>query len=608
MTADDFRRTLVWWLVLGILAGVVAVVYVTSVSSFHAIIDRTNSSYDFVIVGAGTAGSVLASRLTEDSDVKVLLLEAGGEETRDPNLHVPLLSSLQKNPDFEWMYYTVPQKYAAMGMNDRTLRIQRGRALGGTSILNNMLYLRGSKRGYDEWEKAGCRGWGFRDVIPYFLKSEDNEGDNFKPSAYHAAKGPLMVTPVSSPHPPLDDTFKQAAQQLGYKDMDCNGKESLGYCGAQATTKKGVRVSTSNAFLRPAMARQNLHVALFAHVTKVLISNGKAVGVEFLRNGRREIAGATQEVILSAGPVATPQILILSGVGPKDLLSDLKVAPQSIIPVGENLFDGLMVPMRVFINESFTITPARSTSVISRMKYKVSGAGYLPMPAGMFGHIFASSEEGSETPDLLISGMATLPEAWEGFDWNLKPNILKEMTENSDNNEEGMILMVQLLTPTSVGRVTLKSTNPFEHPTIDPHYLEDPADIKALIKGMKLAFKLTRTKAFKRLEPKLPRRFIPKCSKHKVNSDPYYECLIRYLAVSSETVGGTCKMGDIADNATVVDLHLRVKGIHQLRVVDASVLPSPLSGASYAPVVMVAEKAADIIKKSYQRRHKRRHS
>ncbi|XP_060067761.1 glucose dehydrogenase [FAD, quinone]-like [Ylistrum balloti] len=608
MTADDFRRTLVWWLVLGILAGVVAVVYVTSVSSFHAIIDRTNSSYDFVIVGAGTAGSVLASRLTEDSNVKVLLLEAGGEETRDPNLHVPLLSSLQKNPDFEWMYYTVPQKFAAMGMNDRAIRIQRGRALGGTSILNNMLYLRGSKEGYDEWEKAGCKGWGFRDVIPYFLKSEDNEGEQFKPSAYHAAKGPLIVTPVSSPHSPLDDSFRQAAQQLGYKDIDCNGKESIGYCGVQATTKKGVRVSASKAFLRPAMTRPNLHVALFAHVTKVLISNGKAVGVEFLRNGRREIAGATHEVILSAGPVATPQILILSGVGPKDLLSDLKVSPHSEIPVGENLYDGLMVPMRVFINESFTITPARSTSVISRMKYKVSGAGYLPMPAGIFGHIFTSSEEGDVTPDLLISGMATIPEVWEGFDWNLKKNILSDLSENNDDHKEGMMLIVQLLTPASVGRVTLKSTNPFEHPTIDPHYLEDPDDVKALIKGMKLAFKLTRTKAFRRLDPKLPRRVLSKCSKHRVNSDPYYECLIRYLAVSSETVGGTCKMGDVADNSTVVDLQLRVKGIHQLRVVDASVLPTPLSGASYAPVVMVAEKAADIIKKTYQKRLKRRPS
>ncbi|XP_069125465.1 glucose dehydrogenase [FAD, quinone]-like isoform X2 [Argopecten irradians] len=608
MTADDFRRTLVWWLVLGILAGVVAVVYVTSVSSFHSIIERTNSSYDFVIVGAGTAGSVLASRLTEDSNVKVLLLEAGGEETRDPNLHVPLLSSLQKNPDFEWMYYTVPQKYVAMGMNDRTLRIQRGRALGGTSILNNMLYLRGGRRRYEEWENDGCKGWGFKEVIPYFLKSEDNEAEQFKPSAYHAARGPLMVTPVSSPHPTLDDAFRQAANQLGYKDMDCNGKESIGYCQVQATTKKGVRMSTSNAFLRPALSRPNLHVAPFAHVTKVLISNGKAVGVEFLRNGRREIAGATQEVILSAGPVATPQILILSGVGPEDMLSDLKVTPQSVLPVGENLYDGLMVPFRVYINESYTITPARSTSVISRMKYKVSGAGYLPMPSGIFGHVLASTEEGGELPDIAISGMATLPEAWEGLDWNLKESILNDLSENKDNYQEGIMLMVQLLTPASIGRITLKSTNPFEHPTIDPHYLEDPADMKALVKGMKLAFKLSRTKAFKRLEPKLPKRVLTKCAKHKSYTDQYYECLIRYLAISSETVGGTCKMGDISDNSTVVDPQLRVKGVNQLRVVDASILPTPLSGATYAPVVMVAEKAADIIKKTYQKRHKRRPS
>ncbi|KAK3089543.1 hypothetical protein FSP39_004445 [Pinctada imbricata] len=596
-----YRRSLLWWLGLGLLAALIAFVYVTGLRPVPALVDKVNATYDFVIVGGGTAGSILASRLSENPDVTVLLLEAGGLD-RDPDIKIPLLSTLERKTEYDWMYYTVPQQHAMQSAKEKRGRFIRGRILGGTSMVNNMVYMRGSSKKYDDWEKiGGCKGWGYKDIIPYFLKSEHIDIQHLTTSAYHSKKGSLTISDGSSAVKPLADVFRRATKQIGVKSNDCNGKDFTGHCDHQTTTRDGERVSVTGTFLRPAMERKNLHIGLQSHVTKVLIYNKKAVGVEFLRNGRKEKVGANKEIILTAGAIASPHILLLSGIGPAEHLNQFKIPVHEDLPVGEFLQDHISVPVRASINESYTLTPPRATSVISKIKYKAFGAGPLSSNGAIAGHALLHSNKtsSSDDPDLAFTMFATFPELWNGFDLNYGKQVQKELLPERNgnrNNTEGFTMMIQLLYPKSSGTLRLKSSNPFDHPEVDPNYLAQEDDTQALIRGLKLFYKMMKTQSFRDVQARPPYTPFSQCSKFKMNSDRYFECLIRHLSVSGNNPIGACRMGEGSDVMSVVDSKLRVKGIDRLRVADASVMPSLVSSDNNAPVVMVAEKAADIIK------------
>ncbi|XP_071135073.1 glucose dehydrogenase [FAD, quinone]-like [Mytilus edulis] len=597
------RGTIAWWILLGLFVGLFGVVYVHTVGVGYAIVEHINGTYDFVIIGGGTAGSVLANRLSEDPSIKVLVLEAGGEEDRIPNVDIPLLSSFLRYKEFDWNYFTEPQSKAFLGFKDKKCHLHQGRVIGGSSTLNRMLYLRGSPAVYNDWAENGGFGWSYKDVIPYFLKSEDLQIDDLKLSAYHSTGGPLTVTDGS--HPQLTSIMQTGAAQLGYKYTDCNGKDPVGFCKNHVTINRGERLHTASAYIRPSMKRKNLHIALYSHVIKILISNGKAVGVEYLRNGRKATVGATREVILSAGPISSPQILIMSGIGPEKQLLDLKIPPKAILPVGEKLQDQIIFPLTFHMNETYTITPARSTSIINRLKYKLTAKGMLASNGGILGHLLldtTNSSSANKQADIMIIMAAILSQHWESSE------TTERMMQNGQGNgkvTEGFTLYIQLLSPASRGNMSITSTNPFDQPIIDPQYLTEEQDIKAMIYGIRTGIKLTKTKAFKKIIPRFPPYLYKKCSGHKPNSDAYFECVIRYTAIPASNIVGTNKMGGNNDNTSVVDHQLRVKGIDKLRVVDSSVMPSHVSGDQYAPIVMMAEKASDIIKSTYRKTYKK---
>ena len=305
--------------------------------------DTLDDEYDYIVVGAGSAGSVVASRLSEDKTKKVLLVEAGGHYDENPMLHVPYYFFNLQHTEHDWEYYTEPQKVSCLGLKEERGFWPRGKVLGGSSMLNGMHYTRGSKYEFDEWERNGCTGWSYNDVLPYFLKSEDIKIPELKDSPYHSSGGPLSVE--SGKATPLAEMYMKAGRELGYNNTDYNGEDQEGFNYMQETTRNGVRSSTSVEYLGNTASRNNLHIAVNSFVTKVEIEKSRATGVYIIRKSRKIFIKATNEVILSAGVISSPQILMLSGVGPKAHLESLGIKVKADLPVGQNLQDHLMTFM-----------------------------------------------------------------------------------------------------------------------------------------------------------------------------------------------------------------------------------------------------------------------
>ncbi|KAJ8314943.1 hypothetical protein KUTeg_007093 [Tegillarca granosa] len=337
----------------------------------------------YSLVGAGAAGSVLANRLSED-DVSVLLLEAGEEETNKPMYDIPWNAPAAQGTEADWKYSTVPQKYSHFSTKNNVSLWPRGRGLGGSTLLNGLVYIRGSRYDYDLWEQNGCNGWGYNDVLPYFLKSENMRTTTGIDKEYHSKKGPLSVTDVTMTE--VADKFFDAAEELGYKVLDCNGNkgDNEGFCRMQATIGDGMRWSAFRAFLLPVIKRPNLHISVRSHVTKVLFEGKRAVGVEAIKDGRKTILKATKEVILSAGSVGSPQILMLSGIGPKQHLKDLKSVllllqiPLVVdLPVGEILKDHMMYFTKASIAEPISFTQQKVHTTWNWLKYHLFRSGTI---------------------------------------------------------------------------------------------------------------------------------------------------------------------------------------------------------------------------------------
>ncbi|KAL5015799.1 hypothetical protein ScPMuIL_005388 [Solemya velum] len=553
--------------------------------------------YDYIIDECGgSAGLVLANRLSEDKNNEVLVIEAGDDTASNPTFAVPLLSISGNIGDTVWNFTTVPQENSLFGFPNQTERTCAAKLLGGGSMLNGMVYSRGNFRDYDEWNANGATGWSYADVLPYFLKSEDVQIEELEQSVYHSDGGLLGVS-----RPPLQKLAKhifRAAEELGVPVGDCNEPDLLGVCSLQTTIDRGRRASTYHAFLKPARRRSNLHIKTNAMVTKVLIENNITVGVEYIQRSQKHTAVVNREVIVSAGAINSPKLLMLSGIGPRDHLESLGIDVKVDLPVGQNLTDHVLIRAFTCIRRpGLTITSKDFASPKNFLKYITAKTGPLTSPFGadvMMKMVVDPAQAGQQAPDIhYIFNSLTFP----------FPGLLARAGTLTDTLVESLdcptknsfTTSVELLRPKSRGTVSLQSAHYEDQPLIDPNYFADPDDMATLIKGMRyLNNVIVDTEAMQSIGTEKIKP-VSKCSSHSYDSDDYWDCFIRHTAGSAWHVASTCKMGAVDDTSAVVDPQLRVKGIDGLRVVDASIMPTIISGNTNAPVIMIAEKAADMI-------------
>ena len=527
------------------------------------------TSFDYVIVGAGSAGCVLANRLSADGRHSVLLLEAGPRDTY-PWIHVPIgYAKTMFHPVLNWGFYTEPEPT----MNGRKVYWPRGRTLGGSSAINGLISIRGQHEDYDAWAAAGNAGWSFADVLPWFRLLEHNVRGA---SEHHGADGPLWASDIETPHP-LVEAMIAGAGELGIpRNDDFNGASQEGAGYYQLTTRKGMRCSTAVAYLRPARGRSNLHVETSAHATRILLEGRRATGVTYRQDGGEKTAHARSEVILCAGALQSPQLLQLSGVGPAALLQahGIPVA-HALEGVGANLQDHLQARVIFRCTQPVTTNDVlRTWSGKLRMglDYVLKRSG--PMAVGINqGGIFARAMASAARPDVQFH-FATLS---------------SDMAGSPVHQFSGFTMSVCQLRPTSRGTVTIRSTNPLDPPAMQPRYLSTENDRSTLVAGIRLARSLAATNA---MRPFVAGEYRPGAD--AVSDDELLE-FARNTAGTIFHPSGTTKMGPAADPLAVVDPQLRVHGMEALRVVDCGIMPTLVSGNTNVPVVMIAEKAAAMI-------------
>jgi choline dehydrogenase len=521
-------------------------------------------TFDYIIVGAGSAGCVLANRLTASGRHRVLLLEAGGHD-RHLWIHIPLgYGKLFADPRVNWLYASEPEPE----LDNRRIIQPRGKVLGGSSSINGLLYVRGQPADFDHWRQLGNAGWSFDDVLPYFRRAEDQERGE---DALHGTGGPLAVSDVCEPHP-LCEAFIESAEQAGFgRNPDFNGKTQEGAGYFQYTARRGRRWSTARGYLRAARRRPNLAVVPNALATRILLSGRRAVGIEFRRGDTTRTAQASHEVILAGGAFNSPQLLQLSGVGPGALLQSLGIGVVADMPgVGAELQDHLQVRMQYRCTEPITMNDVIHSwrqRAQAGLRYALHRKGLLAIGAGYAGGFFRTSELAA-TPDVqvhfIIFSGETAGAALHPF--------------------PGFIASVCQLRPESRGFVRITSADPRQPPAIQPRYLTSAVDRDTIIAGMKLLRTIMRQPAMRRYvaEERAP--------PPQVTSDADLLAFARATATTLFHPTSTCHMG--SDATAVVDERLRVRGIERLRVVDGSIL---VSGNTNAAIVMIAEKGANMI-------------
>lgn len=522
-------------------------------------------AFDFVIVGGGTAGAALAARLSEERGATVCLLEAGGTDIH-PAIHIPgAVAAAIASKRLNWRFSTEPQP----AMDNRRIPVPRGRVIGGSGAINGMVYFRGHPRDYDDWERAGAAGWNYRNVLPYFTRSEHNE--DFPASVFHGKDGPVNIRAARRPNP-LNHSFMDALAGLQmHHNPDFNGPDSEGYGLRQTMVRAGRRESTARSMLRPAMRRPNLTVLTRARAARILLEGRRAIGVALVDG--REVR-ARREVILTAGAIQSPQLLLLSGIGPGAHLRAVGIEVAHDLPgVGGNLHDHVASPvhMETAVADSYGLSwKALPRGLWNLIEYAAARTG--PLAANVFESVaFLKTDPAADRPDVQLvfqpaRRLTTRLPLPIGHGYGLSPVALY---------------------PKSRGRLSLASSDPLAAPRIDPNLLSEPDDIMPLIRGVKLARSIFATAPFVRY------RAHEALPGEAVQGDAAIAAHIRAHGYVVHHSCGTCRMGD--DPSAVVDPALRVRGMEGLRVADASVFPSIIGGNTNAPTLMVAERAADLI-------------
>lgn len=562
--------------------------------------------YDFIVVGSGPGGAVVTNRLSEISNWKVLLLEAGGEQI--PFSEWPLIVSYFQLTSFNWGYRAQRQPGQCESMLKQRCRWPRGKGMGGSSVLNYMIYTRGTPRDYDKWAEMGNPGWSYNDVYPYFLKIENMTIPELKNSPHHSTKGyvPVGYSPYKSG---VVDLFLESSKYVNQSTIDYNQPENyLGFSRIQSTTRNGKRVSSYHAYIEPVRNRQNLHISLNSQVTRVLIDpeTKTAYGVEFVKNGKKRVVLARKEIILSAGAINTPHILMHSGIGPGEHLTSLGIKVEKNLPVGENLQDHITMAGLAFThNQTELFSYNTMLAEAFTMMYNISkggGKGSIPGGVEAIGFVQTKYNEDPTYPDIeFIFAVGSLA-ADSGHTVRRGMGISDECYNKGYKHLEEKntwTIWPMLLLPKSRGKVLLGSKDPLKAPLMYGNYFEDESDMWTLVEGIKMAVNLSRTEPFQRINSKLNPVPLPGCEKFVFESDLYWACTARQITATVHHMSGTCRMGITEDGTHVVNHELRVHGIKNLRVADASVMPILIAAHPMAPIYMIGEKAADMIKDTW---------
>jgi choline dehydrogenase len=521
--------------------------------------------YDYIITGAGSAGCVLANRLSEDPEVKVLLLEAGGRDI-NPFIHMPGGVGKLFGPGVNWRFFTKPQTH----LDNRPIWYPQGKTLGGSSSINAMVYIRGQREDYDRWAELGTEGWSYTDVLPYFRKSEDNER---LVNAYHGQGGPLWVSDQIGPHE-LSRAFVRACQAWGLPyNSDFNGAEQYGAGFYQVTCRHGRRRSAAVSYLWPVRSRPNLTVMTHARAIRILLENGRAIGVEIARRNEVTAIRCEREVIVASGAINSPRLLMLSGIGDADELRAIGITPSHELKgVGKNLQDHLCSNVHVALKEPISYDgqdrfPRSIRHGVQWLLYRHGPAASVVVEGGGF-----ASSDGSGRPDMQI---------------HIAPAFIVRGGQTRMDGH-GFTVNTTFLQPRSVGSVSLASADRNADPVIDPNYHSDPKDREMSLRSIRAVREILNQSDIARYikSERLPGP--------GARTDAEIMAYVRQYACCDYHPVGTCKMG--SDHMAVVDSELRVHGLDGLRVVDASVMPRLISGNTNAPTMMIAEKAADMIK------------
>lgn len=519
------------------------------------------TEYDYIVIGAGSAGCVVANRLTEDGETTVLLLEAGKEDTK-PEIQIPLSSPNLPGSEVDWGYFSEPEPY----LNNRKIFCPRGKVLGGSSSINSMIYIRGNHHDYDHWQSLGNPGWSYQDVLPYFKKSENQQRGA---DAYHGVDGELSVTDIQAPTV-ASQRFVEAAVAIGYNhNPDFNGIQQSGAGIYQLTVKDGFRHSAAAAFLVPILKRPNLTTITGALVTRLLFEGTRTVGVEYIHQRTLHQARVNFEVILSAGAFDSPKLLMQSGIGDAEHLQKLGICALVDLPgVGQNLQDHFLVPVAHQIIAEFNpaITSPVADQVIADLHPAVTSNGNAE--AGLFLHTKGNLDA---APDLQF----------------FFGNILW-ISPGTTLSGLGFTVTVSLTHPQNIGSVSLRSSDPKDPPIIRMNFLQSQSDVLHVIEGVRIMRQLFDTSAFDEFRGEEVAPGV------EVTSDEALSSYIRSVCVTGYHPAGTCKMG--IDPMAVVSPELRVHGVEGLRVVDASIMPTLVGGNTNAPTIMIGEKGADLIK------------